>query len=45
VQSPYCLSTGRRPAAISDISPDPLGNGVPVADREREAAMQDARRD
>lgn len=39
----HATGTARVSAALP--SPDPLGNGVPIASREGEAAMQDARGD
>ncbi|WP_236643799.1 hypothetical protein [Flavisphingopyxis soli] len=38
-------ATGAAGASATLPSPDPLGNGVPIASRGGETAMQDARRD
>lgn len=43
--SDQCQTAGTLGSIASLPSPDPLGNGVPISGREREAAMQDARRD
>lgn len=39
------FATGATSECAALPCPDPLGNGVPIASREREAAMQDARWD
>lgn len=40
-----CHAPGSTTASAALPSPDPKGNGLPVPSREREAALQDARRD
>lgn len=40
-----CHATGAAGAGAALPSPDPLGNGVPIASREGKAALSDARRD
>jgi hypothetical protein len=38
-------ATGSAPRSPALPGPDPLGNGMPIPSRERETALQDARRD
>ena len=39
------LTTGNAGPIAALPSPDPLGNGMPIPSRQREAEVQDARRD